>query len=215
MKQSASRARINHEALERPLQRDRLLKGLPPPRRLLLARPRQRPARVAPVPEVAHHGALSADDAAPDGGPVPAGDDGLQLARGGHVAGVGEPRELDARLGRDVGEAGDGAAAAADERLQQEVGRAAEAHEAGPRVGGGGGARRGRDAVQLARVAARQLAAGDVWVLRQLDDGVGSEVDAAGGGGEVVHEQRDRRRVPATSRKKSSTVRLPAACSGA
>ena len=107
------------------LQPNQLPEALLPLRALVAARPRQRAARIPAVPEPALHAGLGADDAALDGGPVAPRDDLLQLQRLGHLAVVVQAHELDARLGRDVGQAGEDAVAAAHEALEGEVGAAA------------------------------------------------------------------------------------------
>lgn len=127
---------------------------------------------------------LDAHEARLDGRPVGLGHLRLQLSGLLPAPFVGELHDSHARAGAQVREARDGAVGAHRVTLEDEVCAAAANEEALGAVG--------HDARQLARVAARQLDAHHVGVLGDAEDGVGREIAAGSGAGEVVHEERDR-----------------------
>lgn len=154
---------------------------------LVVTRQGAGPSGQAAVPAEHLQGGLHAREARLDGDPVGLGDDGLEAPG---LVELARPVQLaDAHAGarHQVGGAGDGAVAADDEPLQDEVGAAARDEEAGLGVG--------RDARQLARVAAGELYPFHVVVPGDGEDRVRREVQPRARPRVVVDDERDRARV--------------------
>jgi len=144
------------------------------------------------------HATLAADDAALYGGPVATRHDFLERLGLGNAALVIEFDDPYAGTRGNVGQTGQDAVATRDESLHSEVGRAGEHEEVGlfwvVRLASSGSGS-GSHAAEFAGVAAGQLNADNVGMLRKLDDDVRGQIEATGTAGVVVDDDGDRRGV--------------------
>lgn len=151
----------------------------------------ERSSGVATVAVVALDGRLGAGDGGLGQDPIALGEGLLESLSLVLLALDVEVPDADARLGHDVGTAGDDTAAAADEGLDGEVGDAAKGEVAGTLLEGGLCVGDIGDAGELAGAAAGELGSDDVGVLGQLDEEIAVHVDTGDGTGVVVDDDGD------------------------